>query len=355
MTYSASATDWRGRPVVVSCEPTSGAVFPLGRTTVTCSATDRRDSRTTGSFGVIVVDTTPPVVTPPADVTLGGGARPATDPAISAFLGAVTAVDVVDPRPMISHTAPARFEPGATRVTFAAVDRSGNRTERSALVTITADEAGRTPLAPPVAVDRTAPRDVRQLVVKPGNHVATLRWLPPADADFARVVITRSHSTTTNVQVYSGAASVYRDRGLRNGVAYRYTVASYDRAGNRSAGLTRLAIPRAILLLGPKDGARLTSPPLLRWRPVRTATYYNVQLFRGGRKILSAWPRRSRLQLRRTWGYGGFRQQLRRGRYRWYVWPGFGSGSRVRYGALLGARAFVVLSPRDLTTPGTGP
>ena len=37
-----------------------------------------------------------------------------------------------------------------------------------------------------------------------------------------------------------------------------------------------------------------TSLPLLVWKRVGKARYYNVQMFRGGRKVLSAWPKRLR-------------------------------------------------------------
>ena len=89
----------------------------------------------------------------------------------------------------------------------------------------------------------------------------------------------------------------------------------------------------------PRLGAVVPTPPLLRWRPVRHAQIYNVQLFRNGRKVLSAFPRRARLQLRRTWRYNGRVQRLRPAVYRWYVWPWFGSRYgrvRVRSNFILG-------------------
>ena len=46
-------------------------------------------------------------------------------------------------------------------------------------------------------------------------------------------------------------------------------------------------------LVAPADGARVTSPPTLHWRPAPKATYYNVQLFRGGRKVLISGPVRT--------------------------------------------------------------
>jgi hypothetical protein len=86
------------------------------------------------------------------------------------------------------------------------------------------------------------------------------------------------------------------------------------------------AVRRAL----PRPGAISPTPPLLRWRFVPGAERYNVQLYRGGKKILSRWPTRARFQLRWSWRYGGHRYRLRPAIYRWYVWPWFGS----RYGRL---------------------
>jgi hypothetical protein len=52
--FRVSATDWKGRPVPVACQPSSGSLFPLSKTRVSCSATDRRGQTTTASFPVTV-------------------------------------------------------------------------------------------------------------------------------------------------------------------------------------------------------------------------------------------------------------------------------------------------------------
>jgi hypothetical protein len=70
----------------------------------------------------------------------------------------------------------------------------------------------------------------------------------------------------------------------------------------------------------------------LRWRAVPHASYYNVQLWSGGRKVLTTWPSGPNLLL----------QHLHAGTYIWYVWPGFGPRSQHRYGLLLGRSTFVV-------------
>jgi hypothetical protein len=74
--------------------------------------------------------------------------------------------------------------------------------------------------------------------------------------------------------------------------------------------------------------------------PVRGASYYNVQLVRGNR-ILSVWPTGPKLTLAHSWVFQGHRYRLRRGVYRWYVWPGFGRLAAARYGHRLGGSSFV--------------
>jgi hypothetical protein len=131
---------------------------------------------------------------------------------------------------------------------------------------------------------------------------------------------------------------------------HRFSVRAVDLAGNVDATPAdfewTLASTRRVVaasaLLAPRAGARVSGPPLLRWRRVARATYYNVQLYRGGRKVLSAWPARTRLQLRMRWRFNGRAEHLRAGAYRWYVWPGFGNPAARRYGRLLGTSTFVV-------------
>jgi hypothetical protein len=82
---------------------------------------------------------------------------------------------------------------------------------------------------------------------------------------------------------------------------------------------------------------------MLSWTPIRGATYYNVQLYRGGGKVLSVWPAHADFQLRPTWRFDGRRYKLKPGRYRWYVWPGFGKRRADRYGRVIGAGTFVIV------------
>src|SRR5262249_27212793 len=122
--------------------------------------------------------------------------------------------------------------------------------------------------------------------------------------------------------LYEGPKRSFVDERVKAGVKYRYTIAAYDEAGNaavkalvaqpeetgsgRSPAQPRTAHPTSRpALVSPLEGARLAVPPLLDWRAVPSADYYNLQLFRGGRKILSAWPAEPGFRVRHSWRFGG--------------------------------------------------
>jgi hypothetical protein len=177
----------------------------------------------------------------------------------------------------------------------------------------------------------------------PGDGSVALSWQTSGDiAPIATVTVTRrpgaAHAAADTV--YRGSSSAYRDTHVRNGVRYAYTITATDQAGNSST--RTIDVTPGPRLLSPAADARLTAPPMLSWTPIRGATYYNVQLYRDG-KVLSVWPSHANLQLRRSWRFGGRRYRLKPGRYRWYVWPGFGRRSAARYGRALGAGTFVVV------------
>lgn len=153
---------------------------------------------------------------------------------------------------------------------------------------------------------------------------------------------------------FAACASPRTYRRLRR-TSHTFQVRAVDAVGNvdpTPAVLrwTIAAAPRRVrtasALLSPRGGARVTSPPLLTWRRVPRASYYNVQLYRGSVKVLSAWPTRTRLQLRARWTYLGRQRQLAPGTYRWFVWPRFGRGASGRYGRLLGQSTFTVTAAR---------
>lgn len=89
--YTATAVDAVSGAVAVDCTPASGSVFPLGTTTVSCSAADAANNSSTATFDVTVADTGAPVLDLPADIT-----EEATGPNGAAVSYAATAEDLVD-------------------------------------------------------------------------------------------------------------------------------------------------------------------------------------------------------------------------------------------------------------------
>lgn len=173
-----------------------------------------------------------------------------------------------------------------------------------------------------------------QVAASGRDHKVRLEWNVPDAAD---VDVVRDGRRVMS----GGPTGSVVDDDLRNGHRYEYVVSATDAAGNTAK--RTLAVVPGPRLFGPANGARLDEPPLLRWTSVRGADYYNVQLFRGRRKILSLWPAKPHLQLRSKWRYAGHKRRLKPGkRYRWFVWPGAGPRSRNDYGRLIGARTFVI-------------
>ena len=163
-------------------------------------------------------------------------------------------------------------------------------------------------------------------------------------------MVTRSTSATRSLSavgdetvVYKGTASSYTDRGLTNGVEYRYVVMAVNAAGNHSAGVAAVVVPRRNLLKSPKDGARLKKAPKLLWALDSEAQYYNAQLLLNGKKILSVWPVRPAYKLKKSWKFEGRKHTLKPGTYTWFVWPGYGARSAVDYGDLMGSRTFRII------------
>jgi hypothetical protein len=176
----------------------------------------------------------------------------------------------------------------------------------------------------------------------PGDEKIALEWSISPDSQAE--VVRDPRGDGAPVVVYRGPGGGFTDRGLKNGQRYRYIVTLIDQAGNWAPG-TSSAVPTSGKLLLPAKGERIqiVRLPLLVWKPVRKASYYNVQVFRGGRKILSTWPRQTQFQLKESWRFGGKRRRLTPGKYCWYVWPGYGKRSKRDYGKRLGRSCFRIV------------
>jgi hypothetical protein len=287
---------------------------------VSCEIQDIADLSTTEQTAVIRIDATPPTVAGmdparppdhdgwwnhPVDLTFTG-----TD-ATSGIAGC----DVVTYGGPDGADAPIS---GACR------DRAGNTASKSFGLNYDA-----------------TPPSVTDFAAKPGNRKVVLSWAASPDTVDTEVTRTPGVAGAPTSTLYGGTATTFTDSALVNGTTYRYTVSGQDAAGNVASG-TVSAKPSALYATSPARSARLRKPPMLRWPPVSGAGYYNVQLFRGKHKILSAWPTVHHLRLHRAWRFHGQRRHLKPGHYRWFVWPGFGARAAHRYGPLVAHLGFYI-------------
>jgi hypothetical protein len=173
---------------------------------------------------------------------------------------------------------------------------------------------------------------------RPGNHRVALKW----ESSGYGAEVVRVSSASSRKLIYRGPAEKFTDRRLRNGHRYRYVVTLIDQAGNTASDTTS-AVPTKSRLLMPADGAHLTSAPELVWKRVKRASYYNVQVRFRGIKVLTKWPVSAHFQLHQHWRSLGHKHHLARGRYCWYVWPGFGPRRLQRYGELMGVSCFRIV------------
>jgi hypothetical protein len=300
-----------------SCRPQTISTDTAGLR-VSCEVQDVLDQSTTKKTAVVRLDATAPAIT-------GAGPDRPPDydgwwnhPVAFAFQGS-DPISGIAGCSSITYSGP---DSAAAQVTGTCRDVAGNASTGSF----------------PIQYDVTPPM-LSRLRTAPRVGRIALSWRASPDA--VRVDVSRSPGggRAARSVVYSGPAKPFTDTAVKIGVMYTYSVTVYDAAGNSASGTVR-ARPSA---LEPATGAHLRKPPLLRWGKARGAHYYNVQLFRGRTKLLSAWPTRTQLQLRRSWRYRGRRHGLSRGHYRWYVWPGLGSRVDHRYGALIGHSNFSIV------------
>ena len=264
----------------------------------------------TGSYTVVVkVDKTPPTVT----ATLERAADVDgwhTSPVLAFFSGTDQTSTIA------SCSLPLTYEgPDTTRtdLTGSCRDRAGNEASGSVAV----------------KYDTTAPVVTK---IVPARRADRYGW-------FNRPVRFVAHGRDAT----SGVATCDSPRYAGPSTARASVSATgRDRAGH--VGPARTATFKyAKPLLTPARGHKVRAPVYLRWVPVERAKLYNVQIWRGSRKVMSAWPRGTSYRLPGRWSYAGERYRLKPGhRYRWYVLPRIGS----RYGKLLGKSAFDVRRAR---------
>jgi hypothetical protein len=300
------------------CNPTT-LVSDTQGTPLTCSATNHADVSTSISL-TIRIDKTAPAVTHASPERAPDSGTWYTRPVTVGFHGA-DPTSGVEACSVVTYSGP---DASGASVSGGCRDRAGNI-------------SAQTPFG--FSFDATPP-SLAGVKVEVGSHMAAISWkqLPAWEP----ITIRRSSERGKESVVYQGTASSFTDRSVLNGVKYVYVVVAADAASHTDSKRIQ-ALPTGPLR-SPAEKASVGRAPLLRWVPVRRASFYNVQLFRNGRKILSAWPVKTRLRLRKSWKWNGRRWTLAPGTYRWFVWPAYKRQQGVRYGKPLGFSDFVVAS-----------
>jgi hypothetical protein len=150
-----------------------------------------------------------------------------------------------------------------------------------------------------------------------------------------------ARGSRSELSLFSGAGADFVDKKVQDGVEYRYNVRTVDQAGNSSQIRTVLGLPKVVSLGKIAYTPRTAAQPILSWPARRGASYYHVQLFRNGKRILAAWPLKTELALRTHWRWAGRQYRLAPAQYAWFVWAGFGPRTAARY-KLLGHAKFIV-------------
>jgi hypothetical protein len=331
----ADNAGWYTRPVTVAFSGTDAVSGVEGCSTVTYSGPDsggasvsgtcRDHAGNVGAAGSFPLkfDATAPAVTGAAPDRGPDNGGWYTRPLTVAFSG-TDAVSGVEGCSAATYSGP---DSGTASVSGTCRDRAGNVGPAGSYA---------------FKYDANAPA-LADVNVRARSHEATLSWKSLAPWEVVTIRRSPGRRGADETTVYQGHGKSFTDRSLRNGVGYRYVVVASDPASNSDTETVE-ALPKGPLR-APAEEARVSRPPLLQWAKIRKAAFYNVQLFRNGRKILSAWPVRPRLRLRKTWVWNGRRHKLAPAEYRWFVWPAYKRGGKVRYGKPLGHSDFAVARP----------
>jgi hypothetical protein len=214
-------------------------------------------------------------------------------------------------------------------------------TYRYAIFAVDLASNGSAAAAPPAVVipDMTAPGAPGAFVVKPRGLVIAMTWRVPTASDLLKIVVVRNTAhTPKNVKdgkvVFTGKAAKASARQSGGTTAF-YRAFALDRAGNVSA--TRgVRIKQPVFRLFPANGSELRGTVRLTWKKPKRASYFNVQVYLGSKRVTQAWPKSPSFKIPRS--------KLQRGKtYTWYVWPGVGAKAAGRYGTMIGKSTFKYL------------
>jgi hypothetical protein len=138
--------------------------------------------------------------------------------------------------------------------------------------------------------------------------------------------------------------------GARPGVAL-FSVAAPTATTVTTAALPATATTRkATRRVSARPTVAHRAVKTLRWNAVTDATYYDVVLWRDGKRLLDLWPVSPTVDFPTAQVNHGSQARLSPGRYLWFVYPGLGAKSSRRYGSLA-ASGVLVVHPKGGTWP----
>jgi len=187
--------------------------------------------------------------------------------------------------------------------------------------------------------DATPPQ-LSSVSVRSNDGADILRWKSTSPNDVAAVTRVARGSQKV-LPVFSGTGNGFVDKKIQDGVEYTYSLHTTDQAGNASASRNVVAFPKVVSLGKIGYTPRASKQPILSWPARSGASYYHVQLFRNGKRILAAWPLTTQLALHAQWRWAGHQYRLTPAKYAWFAWAGFGARAAARYKAL-GHSTFIV-------------
>jgi hypothetical protein len=219
---------------------------------------------------------------------------------------------------------------------------AGPDLQKAAVVGSCSDAAGNSAQAGQTfQYDDTAPALARAQA-RLDKGVARIGWDRAGDVVNVQLVRSPGINGAKSTIVYKGKGAAFVDKTVKAGRQYRYEISVADLAGNVTMKAVTIGALKQTALYSPAAGTVVQAPPLLRWKAVKGVTFYNVQVYRNGRKLLSTWPGLAKLKLARTWTYGGKRYRFEPGVYTWYVWGAHGTRAKPVYGKVLGSSTFTV-------------
>jgi hypothetical protein len=169
-------------------------IITEGVTTAFYNADDNAGNVEASRSVAVRLDRTPPVVTPPAALTVAATSAtgiPATAPTVAAFLAAGTAVDNLDPAPtrlaptVGGSTTITSFPIGTTVVTFRFQDAAGNIGSANGSITVTSAATGQPQLVAEIVSSRIVNAAFRSFDIKVTNRgTGTARTVVISKFDF---------------------------------------------------------------------------------------------------------------------------------------------------------------------------